>query len=208
MKQKHSDKIMQEYNKLTEDEHWNRAEKIGKHLLASIAFKESSRVSFQKTKSVLLPPIGHYYSIFHMSIALCWLNPNIDKEKLKKLKHSTLQNLILEHYVKKKILDKSFSTLMNGLKREREYLNYTFGEFQNDFFDEVSKNDKYLDIEFEKCFKVMDEICKRLLKTYDIKSRINLYIFDAKGDDFIQTYLSKEEQDNVSDFITKIHFLK
>jgi len=208
MRQKQSDKIIQEYSKFTEDECWERAEKVAKHLLASIAFKESSRVSFEKTNSVLLPPIGHYYSIFHMSVALCWLNPEIDKIKLKKLRHSTLQNLILDHYVKKNILNESFSKLMNGLKEEREWLNYTFGEFNNDFFAEVDSNDKYLNREFNKCFEVMGHICKLLLKKYDIASRINLYIYDAKGDDFIQTYLSEEEHDSVIHFITKIDFLK
>ena len=60
----------------------------------------------------------------------------------------------------------------------------------------------------DKCFEIMDQICKLVLKKYDIKERMNLYIYDAKGDDFIQTYLSKDEQDSVVEFITKINFLK
>ncbi len=143
-----------------------------------------------------------------MSVALCWLNPEINQDKLEKLRHTTLQNLILDHYVKKNILDESFSNLMNELKEKREWLNYTFGEFNFDFFQEVNNNDDYLNKEFDKCFEIMDQICKLVLKKYDIKERMNLYIYDAKGDDFIQTYLSKDEQDSVVEFITKINFLK
>ena len=97
---------------------------------------------------------------------------------------------------------------MNELKEKREWLNYTFGEFNFDFFQEVNNNDDYLNKEFDKCFEIMDQICKLVLKKYDIKERMNLYIYDAKGDDFIQTYLSKDEQDSVVEFITKINFLK
>lgn len=59
---------------------WECAEKSAKHILSAIAFKESSRVSFKKTGSVLLPPIGYYYSFFHMAVALCWLHPGIKKQ--------------------------------------------------------------------------------------------------------------------------------
>jgi hypothetical protein len=83
MKQKQSDSFRSLYNSFTEDECWECAEKSAKHILSAIAFKESSRVSFKKTGSVLLPPIGYYYSFFHMAVALCWLHPGIKKTNLK-----------------------------------------------------------------------------------------------------------------------------
>jgi len=206
MKQKQSDSFRSLYNSFTEDECWNRAEKSAKHILSAIAFKESSRVSFKKTGSILLPPIGYYYSFFHMAVALCWLHPAIKKEKLEKLRHSTLQNLILDNFVKQNILPQSFSHTMQELKEEREWSNYTFGEFNYDFFKTIEDNEKVISIEFAKCFQLMNEICILLIKKFDIKQRIKTYIADSKGDDFIQTYLSKNEQEAVMGYIVKIGY--
>jgi len=36
-------------------------------LLVAVAFNESSKLCYNKTNSVLLPPIGYYYSMFHFS---------------------------------------------------------------------------------------------------------------------------------------------
>ena len=201
MKKKQSDNFRHLYSLLAEDECWARAEKSAKHILSAVAFKESSRVSFRKTGSALLPPIGYYYSFFHMAVALCWLHPGIEKGKLEKLKHRTLQNLILDNFVKQNILPSSFLTAMQELKEEREWLNYTFGEFDYDFFGAVEDNEELVSIEFANCFNVIDEICGLLVNKFDIKQRIKTYIADSKGDDFVQTYLSRDEQGAVMDYI-------
>lgn len=206
MKQKQSDSFRQKYNLFTEDECWFRAEKAAKHILSAVAFKESSRVSFDKTESVLLPPIGYYYSFFHMAVALCWLHPCIEKAKLEKLRHSTLQNLIMDNFVKQNVLPSSFTDAMQELKEEREWLNYTFGEFDYDFFSKVENNENLALIEFTKCFELINEICDLLSGKFDIKQRIRTYIADSKGDDFVQTYLSTDEQDAVMDYIFKVGY--
>jgi len=206
MKQKQSDTFRHLYNLFTEDECWERSEKSAKHILSAIAFKESSCVSFKKTKSVLLPPIGYYYSFFHMAVALCWLDPRIKKEKLEKLRHSTLQNLILDNFINQNILSSSFTDTMQELKEEREWLNYTFGEFNYDFFENVKNHEELSSVEFEKCFEVIDKICDLLKFKFDIKQRIKIYIADSKGDDFVQTYLSEDEQDAVMNYLVKIGY--
>jgi len=203
MKQKQSDNFRQRYNLFNEDECWLRAEKAAKHILSAVAFKESSRVSFEKTENVLLPPIGYYYSFFHMAVALCWLHPGIEKAKLEKLRHSTLQNLVMDNFVKQNILPSSFTDAMEELKKEREWLNYTFGEFDYDFFAKVENNENLASVEFIKCFDLISEICDLLNGKFDIKQRIRTYIADSKGDDFVQTYLSTDEQDAVMDYIFK-----
>lgn len=206
MKKKQSDNFRRLYNSFSEDECWLRAEKVAKHILSAVAFKESSRISFERTKSVLLPPIGYYYSFFHMAVALCWLHPGIEKTKLKKLRHSTLQNLIMDNFVKQKILSTSFTDIMQELKEEREWLNYTFGEFGYDFFSKVEKNENLVSIEFIKCFDLINEVCNLLVSKFDIKQRVRTYIADAKGDDFIQTYLSIDEQKLVMNYISKMGY--
>jgi hypothetical protein len=206
MKQKQSDNFRKLYNSFTDDECWDRAEKAAKYILSAVAFKESSRVSFEKTESVLLPPIGYYYSFFHMSVALCWLHPGIEKEKLEKLKHTALQNLIMDNFVKQNVLPSSFTDAMHVLKEEREWLNYTFGEFEYDFFETVENNETLSTTEFAKCFELIDEICDLLINKFDIKQRIRTYIADSKGDDFVQTYLSVDEQDAVMNYIVKVGY--
>jgi uncharacterized protein (UPF0332 family) len=206
MKQRQSDKFRCLYNLFTEDECWERAEKSAKHILSAVAFKESSSVSFKKTGSVLLPPIGYYYSFFHMAVALCWLDPRIEKEKLEKLRHTTLQNLILDNFVNQNILSSSFTNVMQELKEEREWLNYTFGEFDYDFFENVKNNERLTSTEFTKCFEVINEICDLLISKFDIKQRIKTYIADSKGDDFVQTYLSEDEQNAVMNYMVSIGY--
>lgn len=206
MNQKQSDKIKRLYKELSEEQRWDRAEKAAKHLLTAVAFRVTSRVSFEKTNSALLPPIGYYYSIFHMSVALCWLHPEIEEIKLKKLKHSTLQGLITTYFITPNLLSEYYSSLMQGLKEEREYLNYTFGEFKCDFFEEVEKNEKYVGDAFKLSIELIDEICELLSPQFNIRSRISTYIADSKGDDFIQTYLSNDEQDLVMDYLVQVNY--
>lgn len=141
-----------------------------------------------------------------MAVALCWLHPGIEKSKLEKLRHSTLQNLILDNFVKQKILPSSFADAMQVLKEEREWLNYTFGEFGYDFFETVEDNEKLASVEFIKCFELVDEICVLLMNKFDIKQRVRTYIADSKGEDFIQTYLSSDEQDAVMDYIVNVGY--
>jgi uncharacterized protein (UPF0332 family) len=206
MKQKQSDSIRHSYNYFSELDRWDRAEKAAKHILSAVGFKESSSVSFQKTESVLLPPIGYYYSFFHMAVALCWLHPAIEKDKLTKLRHSTLQNLVMDYFVKQHLLTHSFTDTMQTLKEEREWLNYTFGEFDYDLFEVVKRNEELASVEFSKCFKLIDEICELLVNKFDIRQRIKTYIADSKGDDYIQTYLSSDEQNAVTDYIFKVGY--
>lgn len=206
MNQKQSDKLKRLYKNFTEEQCWERAEKAAKHLLTAVAFKETSRVSFEKTNSVLLPPIGYYYAIFHMSVALCWLHPEIESGKLEKLRHTTLQGLIQTHFINSKLLSEYYSNLMQALKEQREFLNYTFGEFECDFFDEVENHEKYVNRAFDLSITLFDEICQLLKHHFDIRARISTYIADSKGDDFIQTYLSSEEQDKVTDYLVRVNY--
>ena len=206
MRQKTADKFRKLYSGFSEETCWDRAEKSGKHLLSAIAFKECSTNYFRSTESVLLSPIGYYYSIFHMSMALCWLNPEIEESKLSRIRHSTLQNLIKSKFVSIGLLRDSYSSLMNNLKEEREWLNYSFGEFKYDFVQNAEDKEILLGEEFKNSILLMDEICELLKSKFDIRQRIMLYIGDSKGDDLLQTYLSSKENDIVSKVLVDIGY--
>ncbi len=206
MKQKQREKFIRLYKEFSDDTCWERAEKSAKHLLVAVAFKESSKLCYNKTNSVLLPPIGYYYSMFHFSLCLCWLHPEIPDDKLSRLRHSSLQNLISSFFINQHILDKHFLELINELKEEREWLNYRFGEFDYDLFLQTEKNEKLIREEFNNGFRLLNEICEILYHKFDIKQRIRTYIADSKGDDLLQTYLNREEQEIVMDYINENGF--
>lgn len=71
-----------------EDTCWERAEKCGKHLLASVIFRENSQHVINQTESILLPTVGFYYSFFHAGAAICWLKHSVKREDITKVKHS------------------------------------------------------------------------------------------------------------------------
>jgi hypothetical protein len=208
MKQKQSDKFIRLYKAYTETICWDRAEKCAKHLLTAVAFKEISIISYKNTNSVLLTPIGYYYSIYHLSLSMCWLHPEIPETDLSRIRHSTLQNFISSFFVNQKLIGESFLILFKKLKEEREYLNYDFGEYENfsDFFQNTEDNTKLICQEFDNSFILMNEICKILKPKFDIKQRIRTYIADSKGDDLLQTYLNDKEQDIVMDYIVAKDF--
>jgi uncharacterized protein (UPF0332 family) len=206
MKQKTADKFLRLYDDFSEDTCWKRAEKSAKHLLSSIAFKECSTKYYKSSDSVLLSPIGYYYSIFHMSMTLCWLNPEIEESKLSKIRHSTLQNFVKSNFVNQGLLSESYTNLMQELKEEREWLNYTFGEYQYDFFENAEEKEKLLNNEFKQSVLLMDDICCLLKPKFDIKQRIKTYIADSKGEDLLQTYLSNSVQDIVTNTIVNIGY--
>jgi hypothetical protein len=68
------------------------------------------------------------------------VTPRNKKNKLEKLRHTTLQNLILDNFVNQSVLSSSFTNAMQELKEEREWLNYTFGEFDYDFSTQFLNN--------------------------------------------------------------------
>ena len=203
MKQKHKDRFRQLFKEYSEDDFHRRSERAARHLLAAAAFKNHSRVCFEQTDSVLLPPVGYYYSCFHMAVALCFLNPQVREEKLDRIRHTQLQKIITSHFVDRRLLSDSFSKLLDQQKKQREFLNYTFGEFGYDLFREVAKTEKRINQQFVKCFKLIDKICEVAAMDYDIRFRIGVYIADAKGDDFVQTYLSESEQDDVIEYLVE-----
>jgi len=66
MNQKHKDNLIFAVKQMNEDELFERGEKCAKHLLLGISFRETSLNTYKETQSILLAPIGYYYSL-----ALC-----------------------------------------------------------------------------------------------------------------------------------------
>ena len=191
MKKQNIDNLIHKLKHKPQDELYKRAEKSAHHILASLAFQEVSKECYYSTNSILLSPVGLYYSIFHLSISLCYINPFIELKELKRIRHSNLYNLINTHLVNKSFLKPSFSELFIALQEDREWLNYSFQEFKLDLFDEFESNILLFEKEFKSAIYYMDVIFEKSNKIFDFRERIKLYIGDSKGEDLLDTYLSK-----------------
>jgi hypothetical protein len=176
-----------------------RVRKMALHLAAAFSFRVGASSTLKSTGGVLLPPIGHYYSLFHISMVLCWLNPLIDRKKLERIRHSTLKGLIETYYCSKGIIDQSFLDLMNELQEEREWLNYRFGEFSYDFKNKVLGNEQKINREFKVAIDILKEVDIATAKDVNLLSYIQGSIGDSFGDDVLDTYLSVAERRKVMD---------
>jgi len=67
---------------------------------------------------------GLYYSFFHATYALICLNPNIDKNELRKIKHYKLFKMIESNYVSTNILPKEYIKHFEKLRILRELTSY------------------------------------------------------------------------------------
>ncbi|MCK5538118.1 MAG: hypothetical protein KAI79_14930, partial [Bacteroidales bacterium] len=193
-----------------EDSCWERAEKCGKHLLASIIFRENSQHIINRTDSILLPTVGFYYSFFHAAAAIYWLKYSIKKDDITKVSHSKLQRLLKEKFVDKKHISSYFLDVMSSLQDIREISNYTVQPYlysstglkeQNLYegrklYDVVGK---FLD----ECISYVDEVNKYSHDIFDFKQQIKTYIGDASGDDILLTYVSKNEKEIIWFFLVQ-----
>jgi len=201
--------MIQTFKKMSEDEKYFRSELCAKHLLNAVVFGEHSQFSYEKTKSVLLPAIGFYYSFFHISIAALYLDYSTNTDELKQIKHRKLINAIETKLIKKGVLHPNFRNLFEFLKEIREKSNYnsaiflydTYGFFVETELFEEKEMYKMTSEGFTNIFEFIDYVSHHNAKNYNFKQRMQIWIDDSSGDDLIMTYLSNEEQDKVDMFL-------
>jgi uncharacterized protein (UPF0332 family) len=181
------------------DKWFYRSQKSAHHLLAAICFRENSQSIWEETRTVLLPPIGFYYSIFHLSMAMLFLDYQTDASELKRIRHATLKNLINQRLMQKRLLANSYLDEFQHLQDIREYANYNFG----------SKVPKYEYLQIAdafypmtgKCFdQVIDLIHPVQIQIddfYSFSMSIQTAIGDGFGDDLMRMYLPKDVEEKV-----------
>lgn len=131
------DKVRRLANRNTADWHY-RAEKCGKSLLAAVCFRETALASNRRKDSRIYQPIGFYYAMFHMSLAMLWINPRIKASDLSRISHVKLFNLIDSELVRHKYVSREFYNNLELLKELRESCNYCFG-YRDGLDEDLSK---------------------------------------------------------------------
>lgn len=174
----------------------HRASKTARAILTAVCFRETAIASSESRDSLIYQPIGLYYSMFHMSLAMLWLNPRVNPKELTNIRHSKLINMVNSQLVQTKFIESSFHSLLVNLKLLRESCNYQFG-YQDNLELELTKA---IDMT-EKAFENALEFIHQVLDTSDSLFRIQGSIGDGFGDDILDSYLSSEHKENVSHYL-------
>lgn len=203
-----------------ENEWQARSFLCSKRILTAICFKINSINVFQKNKSVLLPIIGLYYSLFHLGLALLFIEHRTKIEDLRgstenkknRLNHAKLIKLIKGKLVDSNLMTNDFLELIEQVKDIREYANYNFGSFPQD------KYGKFLDLQkqftnlYRQTEKVFDESIQFIHDisdsissetNIDLNFQIALDIGDGIGDDIMSTYLSDEDEKMIVEYLVE-----
>lgn len=175
-----------------------RIHKCARRILAATCFRENANNTYQKTKSIILPVIGYYYALFHMGVAVLYLDYSMDFEKLKRIRHSTLINLICIKLVNRGLISDKFTKLLLDLKEIREEANYYFGVMYNleeiDYYIETGKA-------FDDAINFIKVINNTIKDYQQVLMDIMVKIGDGFGDDITNTYLSKDDQESVVEYL-------
>ena len=194
-KQSFSDRIKQLVNANQVD--WDkRATVSAKRILTATCFRETAIASAESKDSLIYQPIGLYYSMFHLSLAMLWLNPRVDTKQLIQVHHTPLINLVSSQLVQPKFIEESFLNLLVDLKNLRESCNYQFG-YKDNLNIEIDKAISRTETEFENAFEFIHQfidVCNSLF-------RVQTGIGDGFGDDILDSYLSVEHKENVNHYL-------
>ena len=187
-----------------------RLRQCGRRILAAVTFRETSRLTCDQTESTLLPVIGYYYAIFHISVATLYFEHKTAPDELKRIKHGPLRHLIQERLVNPRLLSKDVLKLHAVLLDLRETANYEFGgktmADRKDYWDRVPKLYDETAPVFEECIERIQSFSEIVDKGLERSRALGSWIDDGIGNDTSSNYLSRSDAELVSKFLLDRHF--
>lgn len=192
-------------------EDWEfRVRQCGRRILTAVTFRENSRSTCEKTGSTLLPVIGYYYSIFHISVAVLYFEHTTTCEDLEHLKHSTLRNLVQERLVNQHLLSRDVLKLHATLLELRETANYAFGgkapPDKIQYWERVPKLYDETKPVFEECITTIQDHGEVVDEGLGRSRALGTWIDDGIGNDTSSNYLSRSDAELVSKFLQEHQF--
>lgn len=173
-----------------------RAEKCGKSILAAVCFRETALAGNRRKDSKIYQPIGFYYAMFHMSLAMLWINPRVKASDLKKIHHRKLFSLVDSQLVRHKYVSEDYYASLCWLKELRESCNYSFG-YRDSLDADLSKAAKKTYESFDDALIFIHEV----LAASNSLFRVQVGIADGFGDDTLETYLTDRHKEKVSKYL-------
>jgi uncharacterized protein (UPF0332 family) len=191
LKQHFIDDLRHFKNKNSEE--WKTKYRKATHrVLSSVFFYVSGKTCFDR-KNNLMAAIAFYYSLYYMTKALLFLLPTYSVDALREVNHSKLLKLMKAEFVNKKLLNEDFVVEMDYLKQVREKANYSMGSWFS--LNEILEKEE---LKVKACLSEAISLLKEIVG--DDVSNIMSLIGDGIGDDWMDSYISKEEERAVVDF--------
>jgi len=175
-------------------EEWQKKYREATHrVLSSVFFYISARNCCNR-KNNLMAAIGYYYALFHMSKALLFLLPKYSIENLKGMYHSTVLKKMQTEFIQRNMLDTDFTNTMDELKDIREAANYSMGVWIS-----LNKILKKQEPKIQSCMADAISLFKGICE--ESIGNVMALIGDGIGDDWMDSYLSGEEAQEVVNFL-------
>ncbi len=189
--------------KSDEEEWWLRTTRCARRILTAVCFRETSENTYRQTSSVLLAPIGFYYSVFHIGIAMLYMEHSTSPEELKHMRHSTLESLVKDRLVNRKIISGEYIKTLRKLREYREYANYVFGErlTRYEYKSVVSELYEQTEAIFDSALTFIQQVQVEVCAKHGLYYPIQTAIGDGFGDDLIRAYLSELDEQRVQSYL-------
>ncbi len=194
------------FRKACEDDIWARYRSAARRLLSAICFREHACATLEKTGTALLPPIGYYYGVYHVGIAVLSLDYGTELRELRLMRHKRLRNLIENRLAMRRVLSNDFLQGLDRCRQYREYANYVFGgRMQRDSeFDAL----QIVPNLYSETGILFSEAVELILALSDVTYRDGLspgplqqLIGDHFGDDIIRRYLCRSDEGRVWNYL-------
>lgn len=210
MNQRYKNNLISHVRKSENGDWHNRFRYCSRRILTAVCFRETSESAYQKTDSVLLSPIGFYYAVFHIGIAMLSLDFATTGTELKRMGHKKLQHLIQNELIDKPIISNEFVAILISLKKLREYANYTLGGNMINDHKYYCKSIvpglyKTTGKAFDIAINFIHSVCKEMGEKNLLPSfaPIRVCIGDDIGDDVYSMYLSNDDKKSVVEYLIK-----
>ena len=172
---------------------WEKKYRIATHrVLSSAFFYISGKTTFKNNNK--MTAIAYYYALYHLSKGLLILLPKYSVESLRNMNHTKTSNSMQSDFVQRKMLSEDFVLTLDYLKQIREQANYSMGSWI-ELHEILEKQEPKVKKWICKGLGLLKEICA------DELSNIMALIGDGIGDDWMDSYISREEERAVIDFL-------
>ena len=182
-----------------------RVMSCGRRVVSAVTFREVADSTCQKTETVLLSVIGHYYSVYHLAIAALYFDVHTQPNELRGMKHQKLRQLVQERLVNKKLLPKKYMRVLRELKTLRETANYAFGgKHEADltrFYSIVPGLYRHTRKTFEAAIGLIHELGAVVDAGLGRDHALAMWIDDGIGNDAFTNYLSQEDRKRVEAYL-------
>jgi hypothetical protein len=188
------------------DEEWTaRIVRSARRLMTAVTFREVAESTHLRTGTVLFAPIGFYYSMFHMALALLHLDPNTEAAELRRVRHDPLRRLVEQRLIANGVLLRAFLDLLGELRDLRETANYVFGgKHAADLIDFKTTVPGLYDrtgAQFDPAAQHIRAVQESAEAAFNRPSLIAIAVGDGLGNDAYRNYLSREDEERVEKYL-------